>query len=165
MSRSLRTLLIAAAVAAAACTIERGDVRTPSGEPPEADTVRVRKAIEAIALAFETGDLASLDTIYHDSVTVFESGAIGQGWIEYRDGHLAPQMEALRDRRLRFGGIRVHLAGTTAWATCRYELTGISQGESISAAGVATMVFRKLSGRWRLVVSHSSSPERAQGAG
>jgi ketosteroid isomerase-like protein len=164
MSRSLIIVFLTAALAAA-CTIERGDVRTPSGEPPEADTVRVRRAIEAIALAFENGDLSTLDTIYHDSVTVFESGMIDQGWIEYRDGHLAPEMEALRDRRLLFDDIRVHLAGSTAWATCQYSLSGISDDGQVAVQGVVTMVFRKLAGRWRLVVSHSSTQEPARSGG
>jgi ketosteroid isomerase-like protein len=133
MCRRLIAVLAAAAIVAA-CTIERGDVRTPSGQPPEADTVRVRKAIEAMAVAFEKGDLASLDTIYHDSVTVFESGSIDQGWIEYRDGRLAPQMNALRDRHLRFDQVRVHLAGSTAWASCQYALSGTGDESILPAA-------------------------------
>jgi hypothetical protein len=36
--------LVAVILVAAACTVERADVRTPSGEPPEADTTQVRSA-------------------------------------------------------------------------------------------------------------------------
>lgn len=161
---ALSTVLVAAALAAlcaaGGCTIERADVRTPSGEPPEADTARVRKAMDAIALAFETGDLASLDTLYHDSVVVYEGGNVDRGWTRYRDEHLAPEMDALADRRLQFEDIRVRLAGTTAWATYRYTLDAVREGEPVSARGVGTMIFQKLRGRWRLVHSHTSARPR-----
>jgi ketosteroid isomerase-like protein len=156
--RPLRWALAGSVLAAAAaCTIERGDVRTPSGEPPEADTVRVRKLIEAIAESFGTGDLAALDTIYHDSVTVFEGGSVDRGWRAYRDGHLAPELRALSDRRLRFRDVRVHLAGSMAWATARYDLSATAEGGTVSAEGLATFVFRKRGGRWRVVHVHTSS--------
>lgn len=151
-------LAAAAAVSlSAACTIERGDVRTPSGEPPEADTTRVRMLIEAVADGFESGDLASLDSIYHDSVTVFEGGSVERGWPAYRDEHLAPEIRELSDRRLRFDEVLVRLAGSTAWATGRYTLSATRDGERVSADGLATMVFRKRAGRWRLVHVHMSS--------
>lgn len=149
--------LAAVAVFVGGCTIERADVRTPSGEPPEADTARVRKAIEAFALAFQTGDLAPLDTIYHESVTVYEDGRLDQGWLEYRDQHLLPEIAALTQRQLQFEDITVRLSGVTAWATCRYTLQALRDGEPVLARGLRTMIFRKVAGRWRLVHSHSST--------
>lgn len=152
-----RMLAVAAGVAAVACTIERADVRTPSGEPPEADSVRVREAIEAIATGFNRGDIASLDTIYHDSVTVFEDGSVVHGWTTYRDTHLVPELEALADRHLEFRDMKVRLAGSTAWAAGHYTLSAVYQGEEVSVRGVATLVFRRLGGHWRLVHMHTSS--------
>ncbi len=143
-------------IVAAACTIERGDVRTPSGEPPEADTLRVLKVMDAIVVAFETGDVGSLDTIFHDSVTVYEGGSVDKGWTKYRDEHLVPEMRALADRRLQFDDVRVRLAGNTAWTTCSYTLSAVRDGEQLSVSGLSTMVFQKLAGRWRLVHWHTS---------
>ncbi len=148
---------MAMALLAGACTIERGDVRTPSGEPPEADTARVRQAVEAIARAFEAGDLAALDTLYHERVTVFEGGGVDRGWSEYRDGHLAPEIAALQDRRFTLEEIQVRRAGSTAWVTFRFTLSAVHDAEPVSARGLGTMVFRKLGGRWRVVHSHTST--------
>ncbi len=139
-----------------ACTIERADVRTPSGEPPEADTARVRKVIDELARAFERGDLTSLDTLYHDSVTVFEGANVDRGWMAYRNGHLAPELVALGERRVRLDDVRVRLAGSTAWATYAYTLSATRDGERLAVRGVGTMVLRKLGGRWRVVHSHTS---------
>jgi ketosteroid isomerase-like protein len=144
-------------IAAFACTIERGDVRTPGGEAPEADTLRVRKAIETVAVAFESGDLATLDSLVHDSVMVYENGRVDRGWVVYRDQKLLPRLRILNARRLRLTDIRVRLAGSTAWATCRFDLSANRSGETVSARGVGTMVFQRLSGRWRLVHWHMSA--------
>lgn len=156
-ARSQLVALAAAALFVGGCTIERADVRTPSGEPPEADTARVRKAIDAIADAFATGDLAALDTIYHEGVTVYEAGRVVQGWPRYRDQHLLPEVEALTQRQLRFEGISVRLAGSTAWVTCRYTRQALRDGEPVLARGLSTMIFRKVAGGWRLVHSHTST--------
>jgi ketosteroid isomerase-like protein len=142
---------------ALACTVERADVRTPSGRPPEADTTVVRQAIAAVANAFETGDLTVLDSIYADNVTIYEGGNAWQGWRRYRDEHLIVEIESLTDRRLQFENIEVRLAGTTAWSTYSFTLTALHGGTPIRADGVATMVFRKLGGGWRIVHSHTSA--------
>ncbi len=154
--RSQLLMSLMATILLAACTIERGDVRTPSGETPEADTTRVRKAMQAIARGFVTGDLLSLDTLYHDSVLVFAGGSIGRGWVWYRD-QLAAEMEVLSERRMLYEDIRVRQSGSTAWATYRFTMEGLHDGNQISVNGLGTMVFQRLSGRWRLAHSHTSA--------
>jgi ketosteroid isomerase-like protein len=151
--------LVAVILVATACTVERADVRTPSGEPPEADTTQVRRLLDVIADAFDSGDLAALDTIYHEDVTVYEGGRVDRGWIAYRDGHLAPEIEGLSERRLSFEDVEIRLAGSTALVTCSYTLTAQRDAEAITAHGLWTMVFRRFAGRWRLVHSHTSAGE------
>ncbi len=151
--------LLAAILIAAACTVERADVRTPSGEPPEADTARIRRLVDLIAEAYQSGDLAGLDTIYHEDVTVYEGGRVDAGWIAYRDGQLALEIEGLSERRLDFEDLEIRLAGSTALVTCSYTLTAQRDGERITVHGLATMVFRRFAGRWRLVHSHTSTGE------
>ncbi|NIW36754.1 MAG: DUF4440 domain-containing protein, partial [Gemmatimonadetes bacterium] len=98
-----------------------------------------------------------LDTIYHEDVTVYEGGRVDAGWLAYRDGHLRPELEALAKRRLRFEDVSIRLAGNTAWATCRYRLTAVRDGERVTADGLGTLVFRKFAGRWRVVHAHMSA--------
>jgi ketosteroid isomerase-like protein len=156
-------VLLAASIFVGACTIERGDVRTPGGQPPEADTTRVRLTMEAIAAAFETGDLASLDTICHDSITVFEAGRVQRGWADYREHHLLPELEALSQRRLRIYDVRVRLARNTAWATYGFRLSAVRDGQDVEARGAGTTIMQNLQGSWRLVHSHTSVAEDPPG--
>jgi ketosteroid isomerase-like protein len=160
MPRTSYTWPLVAAILVAACTVERADVRTPSGEPPEADTARIRRLVDVIAEAYQTGDLAGLDTIYHDSVSVFEAGRMERGWIAYRDGHLAREIEGLSERRLEFEDVEIRLAGSMALVTCSFRLTARRDGEQVTTSGIQTMVFRRFAGRWRLVHSHTSAGER-----
>jgi ketosteroid isomerase-like protein len=148
---------VSACVIAAACTIERADVRTPEGEPPEADSVAVRKVVEATASALQRGDFAALDSLYHDGVTVFEDGAAFRSWAEYRDARVAPGYESLRELRAELEAIAVRLAGSTAWVTCSYRLAASRDGAPVVYHGLSTMVLRKSGGRWRIVHAHNST--------
>jgi ketosteroid isomerase-like protein len=150
--------IFAALFAATACTVERADVRTPGGESPESDTTQIRLTVQAIATALETGDLAAFNSIYHDSVTIFEDGVANSDWATYRDEHLIPVIESLVDPTVEFADIRVRFVGFgTALATCRYRTAGTYEGRAIEIRGVATLIFRRFGSRWRLMHLHTSS--------
>lgn len=149
--------LVVLAAAAAACTIERGDVRTPSGEPPEADSIAVRLAMEDIARAYESGNLTLLDSLYHESVTILEEGRVRSGRSDYLADVVMPRISSLDERNCRLDEIRVRLAGSTAWATYRFVLGGRRDGEWIESRRLGTMILRKFQGRWLVVHMHTSS--------
>ncbi len=158
-----RSLVLALLAAAAACTIERGDVRTPGGQPPEADSVAVRLAIEAVARAYQSGDLAAFDTLYHESLTVLEGVRLSSGRDDYLAEYVEPRIRSLDDRYCRFDDIQVRLARNTAWATYRFALAGNRDGESVETRGVGTMILQKIQGSWRVVHVHSSSTSETVG--
>lgn len=141
----------------AACTIERADVRTPSGRPPEADTTQIRAVLETFRGAIVSGDLTPLDSLFSEDALVYASGRATRGWAEYRNGDLAESLEWLSERRLRFDDVAVHLADETAWATLRWTLMGVHDGAPATSRGVATFIFEKREGRWRLVHLHDSA--------
>ncbi len=156
-STTVASALLLICVFGTACTIERGDVRTPSGEPPEADTARVARVLDAVARGFETGDLASLDTLYHPDALIYEWGSVSHGWREYRDDRLAPELEAFDERSFVIEDRKVRIAGNTAWASFRYTIEAGPREDRLSASGVGTMIFQKLGGRWVIVHSHTSA--------
>lgn len=141
----------------ASCTIERADVRTPSGEPPEADTTRVRKTIEALARGWEDGDLEALDSVFHDSLLVFDDAGRERGWRAYREGQLARELGSYEGRRFVVSDVRPHLAGGTAWVTFTFRRSAVRDDEPIEQVGTGTAVLQKLAGRWRVVHLHTSS--------
>jgi len=139
-----------------ACTIERGDVRTPSGRAPEADSTNVRLVMEAAARAYESGDIAALDSLFSDSLTVFDDIRVSSGRVAYIDDYLAPQIDTLGDRQLRLQDIVVKLARSAAWATFRFVRSGTRDGEEIETRGVGTMILQRSQNRWQIVHIHTS---------
>jgi ketosteroid isomerase-like protein len=138
-----------------ACTIERGDVRTPSGRAPEADSTSVRLVAEAVARAFESGDIATVDSLFGDSLTVFHWDQVTTGRASYVD-YLESQVGALDDRRVRLQDITVKLARNSAWATYGFTCEGTRNGEPIEVRGVGTMILQRSQSRWQIVHIHTS---------
>jgi ketosteroid isomerase-like protein len=112
------------------------------------------------AHGFETGDLAMLDTIWagDDGVTVFESGSANYGWQDYRDHHLKPEIDAMKNVRYRLSDIKTRVSGNTAWATFKYALTADIRERHIDVAGLGTAVLEKRGSDWKIVHWHTSAP-------
>ena len=140
---------------AAACSIERADVRTPSGQPPEADTTQVRATLDSFRQALVAGDLTAIDSLFAEEARVYMSGE-SMGWARFRAAHLADTLEGASGRRLEFDDVAVHLADETAWATLRWTLSATRDGGPTTSRGVATFVLEKREGRWRVVHLHES---------
>lgn len=147
---------ILAVTVPAACTIERGDVRTPSGRKSEADSTSVRLVLEAAARAYESGDFAALDSLLSDSLTVFDDTRVSSGRVAYIEDYLAPQIGTLENRQLRLQDVAVKLARSNAWATYRFVRSGTRDGERIEARGVGTIVLQRSQNRWQIVHIHTS---------
>lgn len=149
--------VLALALLAAACTVERGDVRTPSGRAPEADTARVLSALQDLASALATADGAALDTLLAEDLTVFRDGRLAHGVSSALEVGGAVEGEALGGRRLLFRDVSIEIAdGQMAWASARYTLRSDRAGTAVGE-GVATLIFERAEGAWRLTHMHLSA--------
>ncbi len=131
-------------------------------EPP--DTLQIRTVIEAVFAAAEAGDMAALDTLYAgEALTVIEGAGIDRGWTQYRDHHLAPELEAFRDFRYRPSEIEAQVAGDMGWAIFRYTLGAEYQGAVLDQVGRGTAILERQGDRWIIRHSHTSSRPRQPG--
>ena len=139
-------LLVLAAVAAAA-----GDPATD-----------VANLLRANARAFEQHDMKMLDKIWShgDDVTVFENGYANYGWTDYRDHHLRPEVEEMKNVKYELSDIRGRVSGATAWATFKYTIRAEYRGQTIDGAGLGTAVVEKASDGWKIVHWHTSAPRK-----
>ena len=115
------------------------------------------------AQGFETGDLTMLDTIWahDDGVTVFESGYANYGWADYRDHHLKPEIDEMKNVKYQLSDIKSRVSGNTAWATFKYSLAADLKERHVDAAGLGTAVLEKRGNDWKIVHWHTSAPRRA----
>lgn len=159
-------LLLLAALMLAGCTVERAEIRRPprarSAVSAE-DSANVRGTLLTFAGEFERGALIGLERLFDPNVVVFESGRADRGWAAYRDHHLAPEIEALRDRSLELDDLGMRIVGGVAWVTFHYRLTAESAAGPVSARGVGTAVLERRGGLWLITHLHLSGSAPGSG--
>jgi ketosteroid isomerase-like protein len=113
--------------------------------------------------AFNAKDLGRLAGYYHPDVTIFEGGSTNEGWADYRDHHLGPELEEFEGLEFSHAKVVPHLLGDgrSAYVTSEYRLKAKVGDRSIDAEGLETLVMLKGSdGAWRIRHSHTSSRRR-----
>ncbi len=154
---NLRAFSVSALVLAIAAIVGfnfYASVSAQTGEVKAVTDVLMREAA-----AVEKGDLAALDKIWSNdaSVLVFENGGVNEGWENYRNKHLAPELKSFRDLKYSVSDIAVKTNKKLAWATYKYTLAADFNKRKIETGGVGTMIFEKKDGKWLIVHSHTSA--------
>jgi ketosteroid isomerase-like protein len=141
------TKLVAAASAGAA-------------QAPDNDAAAIEAWLKRYDVAFNAKDLDTLAAFYHPDVTIYEGGGINNGWIDYRDRHLGPELKAFEN--LQFGHSNTKVAvlpgGQSAYATSEYSIKAKMGEREIDSRGLETLVLVKgADGNWKIRHSHTSS--------
>jgi uncharacterized protein (TIGR02246 family) len=111
--------------------------------------------------AFNAKDLDALAAFYHPDVTIYEGGGVNNGWADYRDHHLGPELKEFENLELAHRDMKVTvLGGQSAYATARYSLMAKMGERDIDAEGLATYVLVKDNDGWKIRHSHTSSRPR-----
>ncbi|MEW6732869.1 MAG: nuclear transport factor 2 family protein [Acidobacteriota bacterium] len=124
------------------------------------EVAAVRKVLIDNARAFELGDLAKLEQLWANDkdVTVFEGGHVNKGWADYRDNHLKPELEELKNIKYTLSNIDAHVGSTTAWVRFEYSISGSTDKHGpFRGEGLGTVILEKREGKWRIVHWHSSN--------
>ena len=113
--------------------------------------------------AFNAKELDRLARFYHPEVTVYEGGGINNGWADYRDRHLGPELKQFENLQFAHADVKVTLLGDgiAAYATATYSLRAQMGERAIDSGGLATYVLVKNStGAWQIRHSHTSNRPR-----
>lgn len=119
--------------------------------------------------AFNAKDLDRLATFYHPDVTIFEGGGVNDGWTDYRDHHLGPELKEFENLRFAHSNTKVHVLadGRAAYVTSDYSIRAKIGDRDVDGGGLETLVLVKAAdGAWKIRHSHTSSrPRRPAGRG
>lgn len=131
-------------------------------QTPEEPEEAVRRILESWAELAQAGELADMGELVAQrrGVHFIEGAGVNHGWTEYRDEHLAPELEAFTDLRYRYLAIEPVVQGDFAYAAFRYELQAGTPSGSIDIEGRGTAVLEHLDGRWQIVHLHTSGRPR-----
>lgn len=129
------------------------------------DAGAVRRVVEAVAAHIRAKDVAGLDTLYaHDAwVRIIEGAGVNNGWVDYRDNHLTPELAEFETFRYRYFDVEPQVRGNVAWAAFRYELAVDTPRGHVDVEGRGTAILEKRGGRWLIVHSHTSGRRKEAG--
>jgi uncharacterized protein YcnI len=130
------------------------------------DAAAVEAWLKSYDAAFNAKDLDKLATFYHPDVTIYEGGGINNGWIDYRDRHLGPELKSFENLQFGHSNTKVTVlpGGQSAYATSEYSIKAKMGDRQLDSGGLETLVLVKSAdGIWKIRHSHTSSrPRRPQ---
>lgn len=133
-------------------------------ETPSTDDVRaIEGMLQQYDAAFNAKDLDRLGTLYHPDVTIYEGGGVNNGWADYRDHHLGPELKEFQDLQFSHSNRKVNVVadGRAAYVTSTYTIKARMGERAIDAGGLETLIVVKTSdGSWKIRHSHTSSRPR-----
>lgn len=134
----------------------RADAQQVPARPEDA---AVTAAVMQLFAAAERKDLAALDTLYAgEALTVIEGAGINRGWLDYRDHHIGPELQAFTNFKYRPFEIEPHVRGNFAYAIFRYALQATTAERTIDVVGRGTAILERKGTRW--IVRHTQTSSR-----
>jgi uncharacterized protein YcnI len=131
-----------------------------TAQPGGADAAGIEAWLKGYDAAFNAKDLGKLATFYHPDVTIYEGGGINNGWIDYRDRHLGPELKAFENLQFGHSNMKVTVlpGGQSAYATSDYFIKAKMGERNIDSTGLETLVLLMgPDGTWKIRHSHTSS--------
>jgi ketosteroid isomerase-like protein len=118
--------------------------------------------LQSFDRALTTKDLDALSAFYHPDVTIFEGGGVNNGWVDYRDHHIGPELKGFENLQFDHRNVAVHIldGGLVAYVTSEYALKARTGGRDVDSGGLETLVLVKTSGTWKIRHSHTSARRR-----
>lgn len=112
--------------------------------------------------AFVAKDLDKLATFYHPDVTIYEGAGVNNGWADYRDRHLGPELRAFENLEFGHSNRRVLMLGErAAYAISEYFIKAKMKERMLDNIGRETLVLEKQAdGSWKIRHSHTSGRAR-----
>jgi uncharacterized protein YcnI len=127
------------------------------------DVATIEAWLKGYDAAFNAKDLEKLATFYHPDVTIYEGAGINNGWIDYRDRHLGPELKSFENLQFGHSNTKVLVlpGGQSAYATSEYSIKAKMGDRQLDSGGLETLVLVKSSdGVWKIRHSHTSSRAR-----
>ena len=147
-----RPLVVTLGVLALCCSAELAHCEPSPSESPVA-AEQVLKIDEARRVAMLHNDVAALERLFADDLTIFW----GDGSTDTKSSALAAlRSHALSYERLDYEGTRVRLYGSTAVVTGRAIIRYRSEEHVTDTQANLTRVYVQQQGEWRLVASQTT---------
>jgi ketosteroid isomerase-like protein len=125
---------------------------------------KIAEWLKGYDAAFVAKDLDKLATFYHADVTIYEGAGMNDGWADYRDRHLGPELKMFENLEFGHSNRRIHMLGErAAIAISEYFIKAKMKDRTLDNIGRETLVLEKQGdGSWKIRHSHTSGRARPQ---
>lgn len=123
-----------------------------SAQTPDRNETAVRALVQQFEDGLKQRNLKTIEAVVVEDLVAFENGHRNDGWADFRDNHLVPEMkEPASPSKSEF--VRVKASGEISWAYTKtdMQLTRKS-GEQVNAVLWSVYILEKRKGEWKIVV-------------
>ena len=104
--------------------------------------------------------------MYHPDVTIFEGGGVNNGWIDYRDNHIGPELKSFNGLKFSHTNIKTQMLGPdAAYSTSEYAIETTTASGPSRSGGLETDVLVRQNGRWLIRHTHTSARRQRPAGG
>lgn len=122
-------------------------------------TAPVKAAFETLIEGIRKADAVQVMSVYNNSAdTLFfnNNGTVTLGWEQMKSNRESAYAK-VSNVTLETSGVRVRMLGaSSAYVTCRWKQTQMSEGRTEAASGRMTLVFQLINKEWKIVHVHTS---------
>jgi ketosteroid isomerase-like protein len=131
-------------------------------QAPSGDATAIETWLKGYDAAFMAKDLNRLAAFYHPDVTIYEGAGVNNGWADYRDRHLGPELKAFENLEFAHSGTKVTVlpGGESAYAISRYTIKAKMGERMLDNEGLETLLLIKTAEGWKIRHSHTSGRAR-----
>lgn len=124
-----------------------------------ADEAKIQAVLDTYARAMEESSVEIMEqAVIPGDFSTIESGYPNWTWEDFRDNHLAVEMEQFTDVDYDMGLILGEFQGDLGFAIYKYTASGKVAGNAVSISGLGTAILENTAAGWRMHHLHTSAP-------
>lgn len=132
-------------------------VATMAARAASSEEAAVRKVLADYRTAMEERSVAKLAEVVSDDLLVLEGTHKNDGWADYRDKHIGPEMAEWKEFKAAASTLtKLEVRGDMAYAVQEATYTIVDAKETVVMSGAETLVLVKEEKAWRIRHLHLS---------
>ena len=111
-----------------------------------------RDAIATFERGLHERKLALIESVVAEDLVVFENGERNDGWKDFRDNHLVPEMQEPAPAGATTELVRIKATADMAWAYSKTTFESTRRGQKRAVTLWSAYVLERRGGQWKIVL-------------
>lgn len=123
-----------------------------TAQPSASPEAAARAAVETFERGLAERKLALIEPVVADDLVALENGHRNDGWKDFRDNHLAPEMKEPAPAGMKTELIRIKASSDMAWAYSRTTFLSERRGQKREVTLWSAYVLERRAEGWKIVL-------------